>query len=74
MLSFISEYPDDPLAVHFLELVAKTILNLANLVDFEAKQTMMYLNPFIKDQMPLMTHFINEISVSSCRQKEGVVY
>ena len=49
-----------------LKLVTKTIQNLANLVEFKAKESfMIYLNSFIKDHMPLMTRFVDEISVSS---------
>ena len=49
-----------------LKLVTKTIQNLANLVGFKTKESfMLYLNAFIKEHMPLMRRFINEISVSS---------
>ncbi len=57
--------PPSPTADRTLKLVTKTIQNLANLVEFKAKESfMIYLNAFIKDHMPLMTRFVNEISVS----------
>lgn len=47
-----------------LKLVTKTIQNMANLVEFKAKESfMIYLNPFIKEYMPRMRRFVNQISV-----------
>ena len=46
-------------------MVTKSIQNLANLIEFKAKESfMIYLNPFIKKYTPSMREFINDISVS----------
>ena len=48
-----------------LKLVTKSIQNLANLVEFKAKESfMIYLNPFIKEYMPKMRQFVNQLAVS----------
>lgn len=47
-----------------LKLVTKSVQNLANLVEFKAKESfMLYLNPFIKEHLPRMRHFVNQIAV-----------
>ena len=49
-----------------LKLVTKTIQNLANLVEFKAKESfMLYLNTFIKTYQPKMREFVNDVSVSA---------
>lgn len=56
--------PPSPVADRALKLVTKTIQNLANLVGFKTKESfMLYLNAFIKDHMPLMRRFVDEISM-----------
>ena len=70
-------YSDPPssTADRTLKLVTKTIQNLANLVEFKAKESfMIYLNSFIKDHMPLMTRFVDKISVSFFLWMGGGVY
>lgn len=57
-----------PMADRTLKLVTKTIQNLANLVEFKAKESfMLYLNAFIKTYQPKMRTFVNNVSVSGGR-------
>ena len=49
-----------------LKLVTKAVQNLANLVEFKAKEPyMVSLNDFIRRHLPKMRQFIDDISVSS---------
>ena len=48
-----------------MKLVTKAVQNLANLVEFRAKEPFMVsLNDFIRRHLPKMKQFINDISVS----------
>jgi len=47
-----------------LKLVTKSVQNLANLVEFKTKESfMIYLNHFIKEHLPRMRHFVDQIAV-----------
>ena len=49
-----------------MKLVTKAVQNLANLVEFKAKEPyMVSLNDFIRRHLPKMRQFIDDISVSS---------
>jgi hypothetical protein len=57
----------DSLASRKLVLIAKTLQNLSNLVEFGQKEPFMApMNSFIKDKMNDMKIFIDKISVYKC--------
>ncbi|XP_064618499.1 ras GTPase-activating protein 1-like isoform X2 [Lineus longissimus] len=62
MFNLITETPSD-VAVRTLKLVAKSLQNLANLVEFGAKEPYMgVLNPFIVTNKERMVTFLNRLS------------
>ncbi|XP_060763081.1 ras GTPase-activating protein 1 isoform X2 [Neoarius graeffei] len=61
MFNIISD-PPSPTAVRTLTLVAKSVQNLANLVEFGAKEPYMEgVNPFIKNNKQRMIMFLDEL-------------
>ncbi|XP_029429562.1 ras GTPase-activating protein 1 isoform X3 [Rhinatrema bivittatum] len=61
MFNIISDSPS-PIAVRTLTLVAKSVQNLANLVEFGAKEPYMEgVNPFIKSNKHRMIMFLDEL-------------
>jgi len=62
LFSLISETPSQ-VADRTLKLVTKAVQNLANLVEFKAKEPyMVSLNDFIRRHLPKMRQFIDDIS------------
>lgn len=63
--NLVSETPQDS-AIRTLKLVAKSLINLANLVEVGAKEMYMEaIGPFIIDNKPKMVTFLNDLAVSS---------
>ena len=64
-IHFTSTETPSLVADRTLKLVTKAVQNLANLVEFRAKEPFMVsLNDFIRRHLPKMKQFINDISVS----------
>ncbi|KAI3641636.1 hypothetical protein MIR68_000333 [Amoeboaphelidium protococcarum] len=62
LFGIIDEYTDDKTS-RTLTLLAKTLQNLANLVEFGAKEPYMTpMNEFIRSKMPQMKQFLNDVS------------
>ena len=60
--------PPSPNAERTLKLVAKGMQNLANLVEFKAKEPFMtVLNPFIQKNLMKMKQFVNDLSSMKVR-------
>uniref|UniRef100_A0A8B9KNQ4 Ras GTPase-activating protein 1 n=1 Tax=Astyanax mexicanus TaxID=7994 RepID=A0A8B9KNQ4_ASTMX len=65
MFNIIAD-PPSPTAGRTLTLVAKSVQNLANLVEFGAKEPYMEgVNPFIKNNKQRMIMFLDELGVST---------
>lgn len=61
--NLVTEPPAEP-ASRTLKLVAKSLINLANLVEVGAKEMYMEaVGPFIVDNKPRMVTFLNELAV-----------
>lgn len=71
--NLISETPSE-MAIRSLKLVAKALQNLANLVEFGAKEPYMkVVNPFIKTNKERMINFLDTLSdVPECPNSPGV--
>ena len=66
-IHFTSTETPSLVADRTLKLVTKAVQNLANLVEFRAKEPFMVsLNDFIRRHLPKMKQFVNDISVSLC--------
>ncbi|XP_052099193.1 ras GTPase-activating protein 1-like [Mytilus californianus] len=62
--NLITETPSET-ASRTLKLIAKALQNLANLVEFGAKESFMeVINPFIKKNKPRMVMFLDNLSVN----------
>ena len=64
--NLVTEPPAEP-ASRTLKLVAKSLINLANLVEVGTKELYMEaVGPFIVDNKNRMVTFLNELAVSDC--------